>query len=310
MKKLILLLGIVITGTCYSQSIYLDQEIAIPIGLGPNGQTLDSLQIIGGDADLKYTLATKYNEQGEINELFSKWVYMDGNYVKNTSLDIKLDKISNTKRTAVLTSINEGEINSKDSTVMLYNKAGLQTASYIYSKDSGTYQLKDSIIWYYPISTVFYSVNGNNDTVDYVAVVDETEKLQMASIDQGDEFHRYSYFYDEDGMLRSISQRIKKDDEWSSGIFMRAYHGLAKPVSAKNHQKHLSIFPNPTTSTIQVTSELGCKVRIYDISGNHIRNLNSRCNEIINLSGLNKGYYIIKISDSLGARETRKVLLR
>lgn len=71
-----------------------------------------------------------------------------------------------------------------------------------------------------------------------------------------------------------------------------------------------SVFPNSSNPTIIISSEIGCRVEIYNAEGVHIKNLASHCNEIINLSGMPKGDYIVRIKDSLGGEETRKVLLR
>ncbi|MFT6747826.1 MAG: hypothetical protein ACJAZ2_002183 [Glaciecola sp.] len=83
------------------------------------------------------------------------------------------------------------------------------------------------------------------------------------------------------------------------------------PTKSVNHSTlELSEFPNQTSSTIMISSEIGCKVEIFNMDGAHIKNLNSHCNEIINLSGMPKGFYVVRIKDSLGGEETRKVLLR
>jgi len=71
----------------------------------------------------------------------------------------------------------------------------------------------------------------------------------------------------------------------------------------------LSEFPTQNNATIFVSSNVGCQVEIYTQEGVHVKNISSHCDEIINLTGLSNGYYIIKIKDNLGGKEIRKVLL-
>jgi hypothetical protein len=307
MKKLILILAVLVSQLSFSQTIYLDQEIIIPIGLGPGGEKLDSIQIVNEGGGFKYTLRTKYNKDREVEEFYTERVSIDNTISENTSLTIRLNKLSETQRSAVLSVVEDGTEAHIDSTVMNYNLSGLQTSSYSYQLDSGSYSVRDSMIWHYPTADAFYSVNGHQDTVFYTAT---NGKVQLANKNKHDEENRHQYSYNNDGMLTNINQTRKSTGAWEAATNITLVYGDQVMTSNYNNGTSLSVFPNPTTSTIQVRSDNGCKVAIYNLAGNHIKNLNANCNEIINLSGLPKGYYIVKITDNLGGSKVRKVLLR
>jgi hypothetical protein len=307
MKKLTLLFAILVSTTSFSQTIYLDREIIIPIGVGLAGETLDSINVDNSQEGFKYTLGTNYNSDKEIKNFYTEWVVIDDSLIENTSLTINLSKISDTKRAAVIGFVEDGVTGEVDSTVMNYNLAGLQTSTYSYSNDSVGYELRESTVWYYPTADNFYSVDAKKDTVFYTAT---NGKVQLVTASKHGDEHKYEYTYNKDGMLTMIQESKKDSGVWQEKTTFTLYYGSKIITTVAHHNLSLSVFPNPTTSTIQVSSDIGCTVTIYDMFGNHIRNLNSHCNEIINLSELSKGYYIIRIADSLGGSETRKVLLR
>jgi len=181
MKKLVLLIATFISIAGFSQNIYLDQEIIIPIGAGPGGEKLDSIQIVSPVDGFNYTLAAKYNANNEIEQFYTKWVTVDDSVTEGVSLTITLNKISNTQRSAVLEVMEDGVENHVDSTVINYNLAGLETSMYSCTQDSTGYTLRDSMIWYDLAADVFYSVEGPTDSVFYTAT---NGKMILATVVQ------------------------------------------------------------------------------------------------------------------------------
>ena len=73
----------------------------------------------------------------------------------------------------------------------------------------------------------------------------------------------------------------------------------------------LNVYPNPVTNgKLYITSDNGADktVAIYDILGKQVLT-NSVTNDVVNVSGLNAGVYIVKITEA-GKTATRKLIIR
>jgi hypothetical protein len=73
----------------------------------------------------------------------------------------------------------------------------------------------------------------------------------------------------------------------------------------------LNVYPNPVTNgKLYITSDNGADktVAIYDILGKQVLTT-SVTNDVVNVSGLNAGVYIVKITEG-GNTATRKLIIR
>jgi hypothetical protein len=73
--------------------------------------------------------------------------------------------------------------------------------------------------------------------------------------------------------------------------------------------KQFDVFPNPTTGIIHINSDVAVSVSIVDVTGKVVFTANNITKEnSINLSGLQKGMYLAKISTA-NATTTEKIIL-
>ncbi len=101
-------------------------------------------------------------------------------------------------------------------------------------------------------------------------------------------------------------------------FFLSSFSGYTQEVNdnisaASDHIEGLSLYPNPvkhSTSTIFITSKSGAlkKVSIYNVLGKQIAQSVSITKEL-DISALNSGVYILKISEGL-VTETRKLVIK
>jgi hypothetical protein len=99
----------------------------------------------------------------------------------------------------------------------------------------------------------------------------------------------------------------------SGGVFggsdVRKF-GVANPLSnAEFASSTISIYPNPSNGILTINSEINVDVTIIDITGKVVFTKNNVSNnESINLSGLQKGVYLAKLSAE-GVDQTKKIIL-
>ena len=73
--------------------------------------------------------------------------------------------------------------------------------------------------------------------------------------------------------------------------------------------KQFDVFPNPTTGIININSDVAVSVSIVDVTGKVVFTANNITKEnSINLSGLQKGMYLAKITTA-NATTTEKIIL-
>lgn len=302
MKKIILSIAIIaasLSNTSFAQNVHLNQQTIIPIGLGSNGQKLESIQLTNAHNGIKYTLETEYNNENEVERLSSNCTT---HHNLNSSMSITLNKVSDTQRVAVISTNEEEKVNVKDSIVMNYNLAGLPTSQELFTMSKEAYVLKESINWVYPNGDTFYSVNSNNERVDYVAT---NGMVKLATSVKGNVQTKIEYQYDNSNVLSGFACTTKDTGKYETvELYELAYEGI-KDKKALNGEVDMNVVASTLSSTIFMTSELTCKVAIYDMDGVHVKDVNTSCNEIIRLTGVSNGNYIVKIKDSLGGKETR-----
>jgi len=74
----------------------------------------------------------------------------------------------------------------------------------------------------------------------------------------------------------------------------------------------VSVFPNPTTGTINVDEAAQAqiaKLEIFDTAGQPVAAKRGANNNVLNLSGIPSGTYILVIQFVSGEKATRKVIL-
>lgn len=60
----------------------------------------------------------------------------------------------------------------------------------------------------------------------------------------------------------------------------------------------ISVYPNPASTVVNVANAEGAQVSVFDMSGRMVSNIESAsANEMINVSNLSKGMYIVRIVD-------------
>ncbi|KGO80968.1 hypothetical protein Q762_10005 [Flavobacterium cauense R2A-7] len=78
----------------------------------------------------------------------------------------------------------------------------------------------------------------------------------------------------------------------------------------ENNISGLNIYPNPANDFLHITTSAnGVKtVTIYDVVGKQVLNTTT-ANEVINVSSLNAGIYMVKITEE-GKTATRKLVIK
>ena len=86
--------------------------------------------------------------------------------------------------------------------------------------------------------------------------------------------------------------------------------GVANPLSTPEFAAStISIYPNPSNGILTISTEINVDVTISDITGKVVFTKNNVSNnESINLSGLQKGVYLAKLTAE-GVEETKKIIL-
>ena len=87
--------------------------------------------------------------------------------------------------------------------------------------------------------------------------------------------------------------------------------GVANPLANENFSLNkIKVYPNPSNGLITIDSVNPVNIIVTDISGKQVYNLNNVTNQSpINLSNLQKGIYLIKLSNEDGA-QTEKIILK
>ena len=86
---------------------------------------------------------------------------------------------------------------------------------------------------------------------------------------------------------------------------------LTSSVGNTNSKQTINVFPNPSSGTITIDTEIGQnqfeKYAIHDLSGRIVRNL-TPFNESINISYLNPGVYFLQLKNTFGTSGFVKVM--
>jgi hypothetical protein len=72
----------------------------------------------------------------------------------------------------------------------------------------------------------------------------------------------------------------------------------------------VKLFPNPTNDniTVSINGADQCNLKIYNLNGSLIHNLNVTTNEIINLNDFNSGVYLFQLTSNNGLQMIKKVI--
>ncbi len=94
-------------------------------------------------------------------------------------------------------------------------------------------------------------------------------------------------------------------------IMQSTYATEALATSEFGSTAQIKMWPNPSTGIVRVSTESPVNVVITDISGKVVFTMNEVSNETqMNLSSLQKGIYLAKMTTSEGVEQTQKVVLK
>jgi hypothetical protein len=104
------------------------------------------------------------------------------------------------------------------------------------------------------------------------------------------------------GRVAKFNMFGKIDGEWQDAGFVNFYYSDSVYVSIKPDKKvnTLNVYPNPAKDMISVdlpTNE-PCEVNFYDVSGKLVFQNNQATQKNIDISTLNKGFYLVQISSN------------
>ena len=104
-----------------------------------------------------------------------------------------------------------------------------------------------------------------------------------------------------------VSFRNYTGSSFASIDNVMVYEGTAS--NTQNEIEGLNIFPNPATDLVNVTSNtFGAKqVQLFDMVGKKV--LDIETNDVFNVSGLNQGIYVMKVTEA-GKTATRKLVIK
>ena len=120
-------------------------------------------------------------------------------------------------------------------------------------------------------------------------------------------------------LFRSVWATItQKDSIWVNALNMNPYQTDCNTVTNSMHETFVHendfvVFPNPATNQVQIkiASTDIAKVQLLDLSGKVFteENFSSNLSTIINLNGIAKGIYLIRIVDKNGKTGTKKLII-
>ncbi len=85
------------------------------------------------------------------------------------------------------------------------------------------------------------------------------------------------------------------------------FNPFNEPVSAMDAQINVDIYPNPADDVLNIDNSVPVRVEIYDEDGNKVYSEYIINNAMIDIGGLNSGFYFVKISNSDGS-EVKKIM--
>jgi hypothetical protein len=88
-------------------------------------------------------------------------------------------------------------------------------------------------------------------------------------------------------------------------------HTLSTSVGENDYLSIINLFPNPSKGIINISGVMNTdyNISIYDINGKRIIYKTVKSNDIMNLSGYDKGLYLIKIKDTKHNIVVNKMLI-
>ncbi|MCZ2299228.1 MAG: T9SS type A sorting domain-containing protein [Chitinophagales bacterium] len=89
-------------------------------------------------------------------------------------------------------------------------------------------------------------------------------------------------------------------------------YSKTEKVQIKIDKEQLTVFPNPATSVVNIVSPNIQQVIIYDVTGRIVfnRQLNGVDNTQLNISGIGKGMFFVKVTDKKGHIQTQKLMIQ
>jgi hypothetical protein len=102
--------------------------------------------------------------------------------------------------------------------------------------------------------------------------------------------------------------------EWNVRTGYNAFYNFSDNCTmsiATSNVEKLKVYPNPVSDVLYFTDATGTEVssvKLYDISGRQVKEYNGIVNNSVNVSGLAKGIYIVKIFSG-NAAVSRKIIV-
>lgn len=94
--------------------------------------------------------------------------------------------------------------------------------------------------------------------------------------------------------------------------FIRLKQPKQIPIVQQTEKKKLLIYPNPAVNNITIKFPNIKQILVYDIHGRIVKNIatSKTSNTQINISGLHKGIYMIKVISTDNIVETQKLIVQ
>jgi len=100
-------------------------------------------------------------------------------------------------------------------------------------------------------------------------------------------------------------------DPSNKSVMQATYAADVLANSEFNAASQIKVWPNPSTGIVKIATENPVNVVITDISGKVVFTMNEVSNETqMNLSSLQKGIYLAKMTTSEGVEQTQKIVLK
>jgi len=139
-----------------------------------------------------------------------------------------------------------------------------------------------------------YDINGN-ETLDVSYNWDATNNIWKGTT-------KYEYNYDSNG---NKAQRIyfTFSSEWVLGYISTYFYSLKNIAAVSNPSSiNIHIYPNPAKNELQITGLTEpSKFSLFDLNGKSLMSKNIINNEVISISTLSKGIYIVRLKTSEGS---------
>ncbi len=180
-----------------------------------------------------------------------------------------------------------------------------RTITYVKPFDASDFYLSltanDEVkITYFPFNTAnfwYQIIRSTSDTMTNFATVGTwTQNTEVIDFDANEDGQTYYYW---------INVAMDSNGTYRSGIMPLEYRQITLPtlsISDNSLSEYINIFPNPTTSTIniQVNNKLKLqKASIYNLQGKLIKTFKNNLNQLL-INSLNSGLYFIKIETNKG----------